>query len=88
VRLLGFCVVQIHLTYNLPTIFEGDLFRTQWDSSMLQLQKSLETLMSSPEMGYLQILHTKKEVVIFCLALRDQLGVSQDLSFLNGLIKL
>ena len=37
VRLLGFCVVQIHLTYNLPTIFEADLFRTQWDSSLLQL---------------------------------------------------
>ena len=32
-RLIGFCVVQIHLTYNLPSIFDAEVFRTQWESS-------------------------------------------------------
>jgi len=39
-------------------------------------------------MDYPKILQTKKEVVHFCLALRDQLGLTQDLSFLTSLIKL
>lgn len=27
-RLIGFCVIQIHLTYNLPSIFDAEVFRT------------------------------------------------------------
>ena len=39
-------------------------------------------------MDYSQIIQTKKDVAVFCLALRDHLGLTQDLSSLKTLIKI
>jgi len=39
-------------------------------------------------MSYEEIIQIKKDIVIFNLAMRDLLGLTQDLSFLNSLIKI
>lgn len=39
-------------------------------------------------MSYQEIIQMKKDIVVFNIALRDQLGLTQDLTFLNSLIKI
>ncbi len=39
-------------------------------------------------MSYEDIIKMKKDAVVFFLAMRDQLGLTQDLSFFNSLIKI
>ena len=39
-------------------------------------------------MPYEEIIKMKKDAVVFFLAMRDQLGLTQDLSFFNSLIKI
>ncbi|CDW87391.1 exocyst complex component 6 isoform 2 [Stylonychia lemnae] len=84
-RLLGFFVVQIHLTFNLSNIFHPNTLQTYWENCLLQMQKSLESIVM--DYDYQPIIQTKKEIVNFVLGMRD-LGIAQDLSFLNTLIKL
>lgn len=73
IRMLGYFVIQIHLVYNLPQIFDADKFRASWESSLLQMQKSLESLIS--EKDHRAILSAKKDLLVFILALRNQLGL-------------
>eukprot|EP00347_Sterkiella_histriomuscorum_P017453 403349310 len=84
-RIIGFFVIQIHLTFNLPSVFHPNTLQQYWEQCLLQLQKSLEQIVM--DYDYQPITQTKKEIVNFILAIRD-LGLAQDLSFLNTLIKL
>mmetsp|Transcript_17111 Transcript_17111/g.16333 ORF Transcript_17111/g.16333 Transcript_17111/m.16333 type:complete len:141 (+) Transcript_17111:348-770(+) len=83
--MVGFFIIQVHLTYNLPHMFQGDHLKRYWEQSLLQIQKSLEQVIMDSE--YRAIYSVKREVVTFLLALRD-LGLIQDLSFMNNLVKL
>jgi hypothetical protein len=44
VRMIGFFVIQIHLTYNLPHMFDGEKLKNYWEQSLLQIQKSLVSI--------------------------------------------
>jgi hypothetical protein len=72
-RIVGFYVVQLHLSYNLPSLVdcesEGGI-RQQLDSTLMQLQKYLEHYVSEAA-DYEAILEVKREMVVFVVALRD-----------------
>ncbi|TNV74389.1 hypothetical protein FGO68_gene683 [Halteria grandinella] len=86
-RIVGFFIVQLQLSYNLPQLINGESVRNQVDSALLQLQKALEHQINEGQ-DFGQILEVKKEMVVFSVALRDQLGLIQELgTLLNGLIK-